>query len=389
MADLRHLVVLSPFGVYPVRSGGHSSVLEPARYLARVGVKVHLFGFGIRRFEAFRHFRSFCRELEPRLVEERLVSPWHWLDYLRRGRTGLPPLRAGAFLKRRASSVLRENCAEADAVVIELPWLFDFAPKDRPRVLVAHNVETTLVDENPKARAWHRETAARLEGAAWQSVDHVICFTEDDRRGLAERYGDRAATVIPIGVNTESRRPATVSERAEARRELRVDDRFVVLFTGAWHLPNRAARDRMIGWAQRMADRFLFVVAGSVGKQRAQGQNWVITGTLASLEPWFRAADCCVNPVIQGSGANVKILEYFANGTPVVTTPFGARGLDARDGEDLLVRELDDFPAALEELASDSENAAAIGAAGQAWVESNRSWVALAARRKALIESLL
>jgi glycosyltransferase involved in cell wall biosynthesis len=390
MAELRNLVILSPFGVFPPRSGGHAAVLEPARALARSGVTVHLFGLGIRRFEAFRHLRSFTRQLEPRLTEERHVSPWNWIDYLRRRRTGLPPLGAGAFLSRRASPQLRERMATADAVLCELPWLFAAAPPERPRVLLAQNVEAALVEENPHAGEARRAGAAQQEGRAWTQADAVICLTEADRDELARRYGNRPATVVPLGVDADRLRPGSPEARAGARRTLGVGERFVVLFTGAWHPPNRAARDRVLGWADRLGEDFLLVVAGSVGDRPARGRNWLVTGTVPDLAPWFHACDCCVNPVTEGSGANVKMLEYLAYGLPVVTTAFGARGLEeARDGEHLIVCAPGEFPAALGALSTDPEKRRRLGTAGRAWVEAERSWAALAARRREVIESVL
>jgi len=389
MATLQDLVVLSPFGVYPPRSGGHSAVLEPARALAKAGVRVHLFGLGVRRFEAFQHLRSFARELEPGLVEERHVSLWNWCDFVRRGRTGLPPLRAGEFLRRSASRTLRRRLETADAVVCEFPWLFSLAPVGRPRLLVAHNVEAALVEANPRAQARHRIEAARQEERAWREADRVVCFTEEDREELGRRYGERPAEVIPLGVDPGRVRPASEPERREARRRLEVGDRFVVLFTGAWHVPNRAARDRMLSWAEQAGDDLLFVVAGSVGERPERGRNWVVTGSLPSLDAWFRAADCAVNPVTEGSGANVKLLEYLAHGLAVVTTPFGARGLAAEPERFLLVHDIESLPDVLEELRHDPHRVSALATAGRQWVEAERSWTTLARRRREVIEGLL
>ena len=386
------MVVLCPFGVYPPRSGGHIAVLEPARHLARSGVSVHLFGLGIRRFEAFRHLRSFERDLEPGLVEERHVSAWNWVDFLRRGRTGLPPLEAGSFLCSRRSKRLAKRMAEADGVVCELPWLFSVAPDDRPRVFVAHNVESELVETNPRATPEQIELTRRQEGDAWQRADRVICFTREDRDELARRYGERPAEIIPLGVDIERVRPAEKEARDRARHGLGVGDRLVVLFTGAWHVPNRAARDRVLGWAEAFPDRFLFVVAGSVGRRARRGRNWVVTGALPHLTPWFQAADVCVNPVTEGSGANVKMLEYLAYGLPVVTTPFGARGLEDRTdpvASPWLVRDVHGFPSALTDLEGNAARRQQLAAAGRRWVESERSWSVLARMRRTVIEAAM
>ncbi len=385
---LDRIAILSPFGVYPARSGGHVAVLEPARALARLGTQVHLFGMGVRRFEAFRHVRSFVREIEPRLVEERHVSLFNWLDYLRRGRSGLPGLDAAAHLARRRSGLLRRRCDEADIVQFECPWLFPLGEARHTRVLVAHNCEAALLERLPDAPASSVRRAADLERRAWCESDLVFCFTDADRDELAARYGARDAAVVPLGVDLDTFRPPSAAARSAARDALGVDDRFVVLFTGGWHVPNRAAARRMREWAARLDDRFLFVVAGSVEARPEAGPRLRVTGPVADLAPWFAAADVCVNPVTDGSGANVKLLEYLATGHPVVTTPFGARGIDARDGVHLFVRDAADFPETLRGLRDDADRCR-IGAAGRALVERERSWHAIGEQRRAALERLL
>jgi len=48
--------------------------------------------------------------------------------------------------------------------------------------------------------------------------------------------------------------------------------------------------------------------------------------------PYFRSSDVMLYPTPLGSGMKVKVMEAFAYGTPVVTTPDGVEGLPARDG---------------------------------------------------------
>ena len=42
-------------------------------------------------------------------------------------------------------------------------------------------------------------------------------------------------------------------------------------------------------------------------------------------------------PIFSGSGVRVKILEAFAAGMPVISTPLGVEGLDVVDGQELLL----------------------------------------------------
>ena len=65
------------------------------------------------------------------------------------------------------------------------------------------------------------------------------------------------------------------------------------------------------------------------------------------------AADVALNPVLHGSGTNLKVIEYLASGVPVVSTAFGVRGLDVGNGRHLLVAEPHEMVAAVERVFAD------------------------------------
>jgi glycosyltransferase involved in cell wall biosynthesis len=66
-------------------------------------------------------------------------------------------------------------------------------------------------------------------------------------------------------------------------------------------------------------------------------------------------ADLALNPVATGSGTNLKMLDYFAAGTPVVSTPFGARGLGVNPGEHYMIGESHRFGQAIEDARQTDE----------------------------------
>lgn len=57
--------------------------------------------------------------------------------------------------------------------------------------------------------------------------------------------------------------------------------------------------------------------------------------------PYYAAASVAIAPTRLGGGTRVKIIEAFAYGCPVVSTPKGCEGLKVTDGCQLLVRETD------------------------------------------------
>ncbi len=62
-----------------------------------------------------------------------------------------------------------------------------------------------------------------------------------------------------------------------------------------------------------------------------------ILGPVERARSCYDDAGAVVVPIHAGGGTRIKILEAFANRTPVVTTSMGAEGIDVNAGEHLLV----------------------------------------------------
>ncbi len=82
-----------------------------------------------------------------------------------------------------------------------------------------------------------------------------------------------------------------------------------------------------------------------------------------------------VVPLRLGSGTRQKILESLAWGLPVVSTRLGAEGIDAVDGEHLLIRDdPDEFVDAIVLLMSDQVLWQKLRKAGRELVRERYSW---------------
>ena len=379
------VVDLCPYGVYPPRSGGHRLVHHVSLCLG-ASHEVFVFAMGLRRFEGLR-VCSFTQHPEGRYVEYRHVTPLTFISYLCRRRTGLPPLHASAELRWTAPPALRRRIAAADIVQVESPWQFGFARATAscPIVLVMQNAEARLLAERPVSRRLVA-LATRLERAALEQADAVIFLSAEDRSTATSAYGlarDGCYT-CSVGVDCEEFHPASDAERAAAKAALGLEGR-VALFAGSWHLPNRSAlaalralRSRVSGWT--------FLVVGSVGRRDETADAVHVTGPVADVRPYFRAADVALNPMCEGSGVNLKVLEYLALGLPTVATPFGVRGLSVADV--VQVAELAEFPAALAVLSDPTERRRR-GAAARRAAETRFSWESVARVRACILEELV
>lgn len=100
-----------------------------------------------------------------------------------------------------------------------------------------------------------------------------------------------------------------------------------------------------------------------------------VTGTVDDVRPYYREALLSVVPLEIGGGSRVKILEAFAAGVPVVSSPTGAEGLDVIDGQHLLIaRRRRAFAAAILDVAARGELRADLVAAGRRIVEDRYDW---------------
>lgn len=113
-------------------------------------------------------------------------------------------------------------------------------------------------------------------------------------------------------------------------------------------------------------------------------------GFVDDLTPHYASAGLVVAPLSSGSGTKLKVLEAFANGVPVVTTPTGVAGLDVTAGHEVSVG---DSVAELVRLAvalmGNPTRAEAQRDLARAWVERTHTWEAAGAELRRSIERLV
>jgi glycosyltransferase involved in cell wall biosynthesis len=289
----------------------------------------------------------------------------------------------------------------AEAVLLAEPYLLpavDLADLRTPTVYDAYNVEAALkaaaLPDTRAGRAMLAEVESVERSAVLQSAAVTAC-SQADADALAQRYGrDPAAfTVIPNGTEV----PATVVSPEERRRlGARWRDRFLHLgsggrrfghlavFFGSWHPPNLDAVELLAEVAGELPD-VAFLSVGSHGeafRHRVFPPNLIFPGTVTDRvkSKLLDAADLAVNPMRTGSGTNLKLIEYLAVGIPVVSTPFGARGVEVVDGTHLLLVEPDRFASGVADALADPIAAATRAVAGRELAARGYAWSTLGHR---------
>lgn len=150
----------------------------------------------------------------------------------------------------------------------------------------------------------------------------------------------------------------------------------------------------MIEFAEKLKDirkDIIFLIVGTVGTlfKDKEYPNVIFTGYVDDVTKYFQIADIAINPMLSGSGTNIKMLEYMASGLPIITTKIGARGLDLKHGDNVIISEIDEFPEWIEILIEDDDLRYKLSINGRKLVEEKYDWEKIAEKELKIIEKIV
>lgn len=205
------------------------------------------------------------------------------------------------------------------------------------------------------------------------------CFFVSDKE--VDLFVDRTGTrdnILAVGNGV------TVPDPVEEPQLLTDREEGGLLFTGVMdYFPNE---DAMLWFCEsvwpivlsRHPDTTL-VIAGMNPSPRVRNLEHLdgvaVTGFLESLEPLFNSAKAVIIPLKIARGIQNKVLEAFAHGVPVVSTPAGAEGIECVAGQHLLVAEdAEAFADAVCRLLIDDELATQLSNAAHNLIRQRYDW---------------
>lgn len=400
------IVNLTSFPIYPPASGGQLRVYNLNLMLSRKH-EISIFSLGIRNSSEVRTLKSiYITKIDDNYVEYRYVDPLS-----RALAKGIIPgtlrtLMISRTLNKNLQKKLKKTLLESDLVQVELPWLFEYVykikPLDVPIILDEHDVAYELYEGRFKKHQMlfpilnvPLKKLKEKEKFALENSDVVFVPSRRDKYKLSREFGVSPAKihVVPNGVNTGVLKPPKAYERNRLKEEFGVGNKTVILFTGSVHWPNLEAIPKIIDLAKKVQNKeLLFLIVGSAGekfKYHANMENVIITGKVSDITPYFKLADIAINPVTSGSGTNLKMLEYMSAGLPVITTKFGARGLDIKNGKHAITCNLKEFPKWIEFLSENEQLREKLGKNGRKLIEKKYDWKIIAEKVDKIYRKLI
>ncbi|MGB4672517.1 MAG: glycosyltransferase [Azovibrio sp.] len=300
-----------------------------------------------------------------------------------------PALAACGHLPTPLHQAYLEAYEGADLIIHDSPFTVDydvFAGLDgKIRVYNAYNCETDLYRQLHPGQnsAPLHELVRDVERRLLDHADLVLyCNPDDLSRFQALAPGaDFTGLYTPHGM-TPCRFAAEVA--APGPEGLRA------VFMGSAHPPNVEAARFIVHTLAPALPGIRFEIIGSCLKEGNYPPNVRRHGLVEDerKQQILRQSHLALNPMTSGSGANVKVLEYFAHALPVLSTPFGMRGIEAEPGRDYLAASPEAFVDVLREIAAHPESIQPIGKRGQKLAQERYTWEAIVRPVAERLESL-
>lgn len=397
--ELKRVVIANFYPVWPPMGGGQRRIFFLARELSKVfDVELMVVDrMGVNKTTKFTQtfretrvavearFRNFEHALEKRVkFSADIAYAMHWSECI------------------LYNELLAERAEAADVLITAHPYSMYALQKARlhrdvPIVFDSQNVElhqkAPLLGDNEDMLNALRQ----IEATALTASERVIACSREDAVSFGEEYGVDSSNIAIIENGVDALGVPHVPEdiRNCILDSLGFRDKLVSVFGGSLHFPNLKAVDRILDFA-RVAPDMVFLILGSVcncDRLRAAVPSNVITlGEVDESVKWvaFAISDIGLNPMELGSGTNIKMFEYGAAGLAPVSSLFGARGIDLKPEENVILCDLDEMGSTLAGMSvADRRMLSRMGESAKDAITATADWSVIGQRYISLLKEII
>ena len=255
------------------------------------------------------------------------------------------------------------------------------------------NIRAQAYRASGLTRLWRRQqehAVRRYLASALRPYGAAVFVTDQDASEVQRLDRQIRTAVIPIAIDPAGFVPPPGTGPR---------DRLQVLFTGVLaapaneHAARRLAVDIMpLVRAELPGARLTLVgrAPSAAVRDLARGNGVEVVADVPDVRPWLWSAGAFACPMAHGTGSKNKLLEALAAGAAAVATPLACRGIQARDGEHLLMAETDgELAAGLVAVLRDEGLRRRLGTAGSQLVVAHYASSVVAARYVSLYDDVI
>ncbi len=320
------ILYFSPFPSHPASHGNRSTINEFAHHFQRLGHRVH--------FVLLKYADQYTPE-----DAQAMREAWDTFDLIPFGRTmqiypgGIP---YDAWYEDGLGETIQTLCARYDIDMVFCSYVFqskmlEYVPDYLLKVIDTHDKmgnRYEMLRQNGQPLEFFSCTPAE-EGAYLRRADVVVARRKQEADYFDEQMGCQHSIVIP---HVEP--PRFIQRSFPVLRQVGVvasANRINLAIV----LECLQAIDRHLG---TQTPSFTLHIAGHVNEmikdlpaadQLVFRRPWVVLhGFVDSIQDFYTSLDLVVSPVTMGTGINVKTVQAMAFGMPLLTTSWGAKGIE-------------------------------------------------------------
>jgi len=341
--DRKKITVPVTFSIFPPRSGGQIRLYHIYKHIAR-------------KYDV--DFVTFCSEqgsttkIEKNLYEIKTpLSEAHLKKYWEEQSRFKAPIADICIIYLSELSPaygqnLKHSIETSDLVILSHPYLYNEMKLyigSKPFIYEAQDVEylvkkAVLFQDAAKADELLQKVYD-IERECCEKSEMVLTCSQEDKALIQELYKipDKKIVVVPNGVDTAETKFVSPYTRLSLKKSLEIENEKVALFMGSDHPPNIDACYAILEMAKK-TPVIKYLLMGSqchhfINKKIKLPANVGLLGMVddTAKQKIFGIVDMALNPIETGSGTNLKMFDYMAAGVPIITTPFGSRGIDNKD----------------------------------------------------------
>lgn len=259
---------------------------------------------------------------------------------------------------------VRNEAVKSDVIIFSHPWMYpllktEVSFRNKTIIYDSQNCEALLRKQILGDTEFSQcivNMVKFTEKELCEGADLILACSEEDKDNFIRIYGipQKKIELFPNGADIDEIKPVTDAKKIACKERIGISTK-TAIFMGSDYPPNVEAGRYIVDTLARQCPNVTFLIVGSVGNQLKieNKSNIIITGFVNDDEKkrWLAAADIAINPMIQGSGTNIKMFDFMAAGLPTVTTPVGARGIFC--DESFFVAERSEFPDTIHKILTD------------------------------------
>ncbi len=306
------------------------------------------------------------------------------------------PLLLTAHTNKEITKAIQKELGaqEFDLIHVETFYVMQNLPKvSIPVVLVEHNIEYKVYEKYLNKASLILRPALyvdilklrRKEKESWKKADELIAVSIKEQKIMGEE-----TKLVPNGVDIEKFK--------KKKKDLGKLEKKVLFIGNFKWIQNRDSAAFIINniWPRVVAKNKnlkLWVVGKDIPEAILKLQNETIffdENAPDQTELIFQEEELLLSKIRIEGGTNIKILEAMASSTPVITTKLGNEGIEAKNGEEIIICDKpDEFVNKTLLILSDKYLYEKIARNGRIFVEKNFDWRNIAKRLDEIYQSLV